>query len=538
MILMIDNYDSFTYNLVQEFRGLGADMEVVRNDEIDLDGIAALTPEAIVFSPGPGNPDSAGVTLAAVREFAGKMPLLGICLGHQSIAQAFGGKIVPARRLMHGKTSPVTHDGKGIFRGVAQGFAAMRYHSLAVERATLPDCFEVSAASDDGEIMGLRHKTLDIESVQYHPESIGTPDGRRQLRNFLDHVRGRDGASQKAATGAERQQLTEKVIDGHDLTEDESMSVFASVMTGGMPENALAALLAGFRRKGISSAELAGAARAMRSEGVHVSSGGLDPVDIVGTGGDGTGSFNVSTTAAFIAAGAGVPVAKHGNGAATSKCGAADVLSALGVNLAAPVSVVERCLREIGICFLFARNLHPAMKFAAPVRKDLAFRTVFNLLGPLTNPAGARRHVIGVYDPKLAPLFAQTLKRLGSTHALVVCGDGNLDELSPGGLTFASELKDGSISTKLIDAGRLYGVSYPTSAIVGGNPQMNAELLLRVLRGDDRGACRAAAVENAAAVLVVGGRAPDLQSAIPLACESIDSGRAIAKLNALVEATK
>ena len=151
MILMIDNYDSFTYNLVQMMRALGAEVEVARNDEIDVAGIAALKPEAIVFSPGPGNPDSAGVTLAAVKAFAGTMPLLGICLGHQSIAQAFGGRIVPAKRLMHGKTSRIRHDGKGLFEGLDQGFAAMRYHSLAVERATLPDCFEGSAESEDGE---------------------------------------------------------------------------------------------------------------------------------------------------------------------------------------------------------------------------------------------------------------------------------------------------------------------------------------------------------------------------------------------------
>ena len=188
MILMIDNYDSFTYNLVQEMRALGAEMEVVKNDEIDIDGIAAKRPDAIVFSPGPGNPDSAGVTLAAVKAFAGKVPLLGICLGHQSIAQAFGGRIVGAKRLMHGKTSQLKHDGRGLFRGFPQGMEVMRYHSLAVERATLPDCFEISAEAEDGEIMGLRHRTLPVESVQYHPESIGTPDGIRQLRNFLDLV--------------------------------------------------------------------------------------------------------------------------------------------------------------------------------------------------------------------------------------------------------------------------------------------------------------------------------------------------------------
>lgn len=185
MILMIDNYDSFTYNLVQAFRELGADMRVVRNDEMDIDGIRALSPSALVLSPGPGNPDSAGVTLAAVGAFAGRIPLLGVCLGHQAIAQTFGGRIVHAKRLMHGKTSRIRHDGRGIFAGMPQGFEAMRYHSLAVERDTLPECLEISAEAEDGEIMGLRHRTLPIESVQYHPESIGTPDGMRQMRNFL-----------------------------------------------------------------------------------------------------------------------------------------------------------------------------------------------------------------------------------------------------------------------------------------------------------------------------------------------------------------
>ena len=192
MILMIDNYDSFTWNLVQAFRTLGADMEVVRNDEIDVAGIAARAPSAIVLSPGPGNPDSAGVTLEAIRTFAGKVPLFGVCLGHQSVAQAFGARIVHAKRLMHGKTSAISHDGKGVFAGLPQGFAAMRYHSLAVERASLPDCLVVSAESDDGEIMGLRHRTLPIETVQYHPESVGTPDGMRQMKNFLDIAAGKE----------------------------------------------------------------------------------------------------------------------------------------------------------------------------------------------------------------------------------------------------------------------------------------------------------------------------------------------------------
>ena len=189
MILMIDNYDSFTYNIVQELGMLGADVKVVKNDAATVDELEAMKPDAVVFGPGPGNPDSAGVTLAAIKRFAGKVPILGVCLGHQSIAQAFGGKIIGAKCLMHGKTSALKHDGKGLFKGFPQGMLAMRYHSLAVERATLPDCFEITAETDDGEIMGLRHKSLPIESLQYHPESIGTPDGIKQLQNFLDLVK-------------------------------------------------------------------------------------------------------------------------------------------------------------------------------------------------------------------------------------------------------------------------------------------------------------------------------------------------------------
>ena len=188
MILFIDNYDSFTYNIVQELGMLGADVKVVKNDAATLDEIEAMKPAAVVFGPGPGNPDSAGITLAAIKRFAGKVPILGVCLGHQSIAQAFGGKIVSAKTLMHGKTSALQHDGKGLFKGFPQGMLAMRYHSLAVDRATLPDCFVITAEAEDGEIMGLRHKTLPIESLQYHPESIGTPNGINQLKNFLESV--------------------------------------------------------------------------------------------------------------------------------------------------------------------------------------------------------------------------------------------------------------------------------------------------------------------------------------------------------------
>ena len=185
MIFMIDNYDSFTYNLVQYLEMLEADVTVRRNDETSLEEIASLNPEALVISPGPGRPSSAGISMDAIRYFAGKIPILGVCLGHQAIGEVFGGKVVHAKNLMHGKTSPVTHDGKGLFEGIPQNFKAMRYHSLAVEAASLPACLEISGRSDDGEIMALRHREYPIESIQYHPESITTVSGKRQLANFL-----------------------------------------------------------------------------------------------------------------------------------------------------------------------------------------------------------------------------------------------------------------------------------------------------------------------------------------------------------------
>ena len=187
MILMIDNYDSFTWNLVQYFGELGADIKVVRNDEVSVEEIAALRPERIVISPGPSTPNEAGVSLAAIKAFAGRLPILGVCLGHQAIGQAFGGKVVHAKALMHGKTSPIEHGGQGVFTGLPAPFTATRYHSLAVERASLPAELEVTAWTADGEIMGLRHRTLDVEGVQFHPESILTEHGHRMLKNFLTH---------------------------------------------------------------------------------------------------------------------------------------------------------------------------------------------------------------------------------------------------------------------------------------------------------------------------------------------------------------
>jgi para-aminobenzoate synthetase component 2 len=187
MILMIDNYDSFTYNIVQYMGELGADIRVERNDQISIEEIEFLNPKKIVISPGPCTPDKAGISVAVIKHFSGKVPLLGVCLGHQSVGAAFGGEIIKAGKLMHGKTSEVRHDGKTLFKNLPNPFTATRYHSLVLNRKTLPDCFEISAESDDNEIMGIRHKELPVEGVQFHPESILTPNGKDLFKNFIEN---------------------------------------------------------------------------------------------------------------------------------------------------------------------------------------------------------------------------------------------------------------------------------------------------------------------------------------------------------------
>ncbi len=189
MLVMIDNYDSFTYNLVQHLAEMGGSVAVYRNDALTVERLAELDPAGIVISPGPGRPETAGISLSVIERFSGKIPILGVCLGHQAIGMAFGGQVIPAKRLMHGKTSTVTTDGQGIYNGIKKPFQAMRYHSLAVSRDGLPDCLTVVSESEDGEIMGLRHEDHPTEGIQFHPESIMTPVGKRLLRNFLNATR-------------------------------------------------------------------------------------------------------------------------------------------------------------------------------------------------------------------------------------------------------------------------------------------------------------------------------------------------------------
>ena len=332
--------------------------------------------------------------------------------------------------------------------------------------------------------------------------------------------------------------LLNKVLDRRDLTAQEAERLLELLTDGTVPPSQAGAMLTALRMKGESMSELVGMARLLRRVAKHIDCGPRECVDIVGTGGDGGISFNVSTTSAFVAAGAGVTVAKHGNRAVSGKCGAADVMAALGFNLDAPPERMEYAIQTIGIGFLFAPKMHPILGKVGALRRELGFRTIFNLLGPLCNPAGATGIVLGVYDPKLTELLAEALRELGVKRALVVSGHDGLDEISCAVTTRVAELEDGFIRSYEIFPELLLGTAYPTSAIAGGDAETNAAILKAVLGGEERGAARSIVLLNAAAAIRVAGKAKDLREGILLAALSIDSGAAMKKLNALIRESR
>jgi anthranilate synthase/phosphoribosyltransferase len=399
VIAVIDNYDSFTYNLVQYLGELGADVRVYRNDAVSVADLDKLAPAGLVISPGPGGPESAGISLEAVRAFSDRIPILGVCLGHQCIGDAFGGKVVHARTLMHGKTSQIRHDGKGIFSLIENPMTATRYHSLALERESLPPVLEVCAESEDGEVMGIRHSSRPVFGVQFHPESILTQYGMRILENFLTLIGPRQPV--RLCFGNMREAISE-VASGKDLTPDGMRDAMNMIMEGEATPAQISSFLSCLAMKGETTAEIAAAVEVMRRKATRITAPPGEPLlDTCGTGGDRSGTFNISTTVAFVAAGAGIRVAKHGNRSVTSRSGSADVLESLGMNLRASSADVQRALDQAGITFLFAPMFHAAMKYAIGPRREIGIRTIFNILGPLSNPAGANCQVVGVYSEEL-----------------------------------------------------------------------------------------------------------------------------------------
>lgn len=328
----------------------------------------------------------------------------------------------------------------------------------------------------------------------------------------------------------------EKLVGRIDLSEAETIEVMNQIMTGEASPLQIAAFLTALRMKGEKVEEITGAARVMREKAHRVNVGGKTVLDTCGTGGDQKGTFNISTTTAFVLAGAGVNVAKHGNRSVSSQSGSADVLGALGVKVDAPKDRVEACIDKIGIGFLFAPLLHEAMKYAVQPRRDIGIRTIFNMLGPLTNPAMATHQLIGIYSGEMVGMIAQVLKNLGSSRAMVVHGLEGLDEISLCGPTKVAELRDGAVKEYAIEPEQFGLKRCGLEELHGGDPEESARILRAILDGK-KGATRDVVLLNGGAALYVSGRAGSIQDGIGLAAESIDSGKARQKLAQLVELT-
>lgn len=332
--------------------------------------------------------------------------------------------------------------------------------------------------------------------------------------------------------------ILRKLIAREDLSESEAFEAVSAILAGDMTEGQTGAFLAALATKGESVAEICAGSRAMRAAATRVQSFSSNTLDTVGTGGDGGMTFNISTTVAFVAAGAGATVAKHGNRASSGRSGSADCLEALGLNLQAEPEIMEQALNELGITFLFAPAFHKAMRYAAPVRKQMGVRTLFNLLGPLTNPAGAPCQLIGVFAPELTETFAQVLKSLGSRRVLVVHGHDGMDEITLTTTTRCSELKNGRVKTYDIDPLEFFEEGCTSVELEGGEPTDNAQITRQILDGTLRGPKRNIVLINSAASLLAANLASDLHDGLRQAERSIDCGAAWEKLERLIEFSK
>lgn len=540
MHLLIDNYDSFTYNIFQTLSELTSEpVRVVRNDALTVGDIEAMAPSTIILSPGPGRPEEAGICVDVIRAFSGKIPILGVCLGHQAIGYAFGGVVKSASRIVHGKAEPIRLDGKGLFRAISSPSLFTRYHSLAVERETLPECLEETAVSMDGELMGIRHKEHLTEGIQFHPESLASDYGRMVLKNFLSYKR----------DPFELKSVLSQVIAGNRLSRVQAEDFMDELTEGNMTDVQIAGFLTALNAKGIHRDELAGAAAVLNRKAKKLSlSGPL--LDTCGTGGDETGTFNISSMSALVAASAGARVAKHGNRAVSSRSGSADFFRELGIANDLPPAGVAGMIESEGFGFLFAPLYHGAMKFAAKARKELGIKTIMNLLGPLANPAGAEYRLIGVFADEFCLPMAEAAKELGVKKVMIVHSEDGLDELSvcaPSRVVYIDE--SGAVSDYSFDPGVAGIPRYRIEELKGGRPEENARIALAILGGKSPeaaegpppakagngnggfAAIRDAVLLNAGAALFVYGIGDSISQGYRIAKAAFDSGKTLEKLN-------
>ena len=524
MIAFIDNKDSFTFNIVQSLERVSGDcVKVFRSEEASVEEIDAEKPSHIIIGPGPGTPQEAGISIEAIKHFAGKIPILGICLGHQAIGAAFGANIVGAKYIRHGIVEEIKTDGRGIFRNIGPKGNFTRYHSLVVEEKSLPPDFEISARAKDGDIMGIRHKSMVIEGVQFHPESIASEKGDALFKAFLNYSR--ENISHVLI-------LNQLINQKKPLSKEQTANFISELTDGIMDEKIASSVLTAMASRGLPTAdEMSGAAQVMLAKKTKFPLESQGLAEIVGTGGDGKGSFNISSMSALVASSCGQAMAKHGNRAVSSKSGAADFFEALGINIMAKPEKTAELIKKTGFGFLMAPVYHSAMRFAAPIRKALGIKTIFNVLGPLLNPANAEFEVLGVYSKELLKDYAHAAKSLGAKRVMVVNSVDGYDEISPCAITNVYQIDEkGNENQYMIDPANFGITDADENELYGGNGMDNAKLALEVLNGGGRKTIRYAVGLNAGAVLYLCGKVRTLKDGYKMALDALDSGKAMAKL--------
>lgn len=537
-ILFIDNVDSFTYNLVDQLRNSKHCVTVYRNTipaDVIIEKLSQMQNPILMLSPGPGTPSEAGCMPELLKRLKAKLPIIGICLGHQAIVESYGGSIVPAGDILHGKASLIEHDEQAMFKGLPNPLPVARYHSLKGEN--IPNTLTINALCNNI-VMAVRNDHDRVYGFQFHPESILTIQGVKLLEQTIEWALNPPQSESQSKPEAiidkqeyNIQPIINKLYLGQTLTQNESKILFNLIIQGKIEPTVLATAVISMKVRGEKPDEIAGAAQALLENADSFDIPDYDFTDIVGTGGDGTNSINISTASAFVAAALGYKVAKHGNRGVSSKSGSSDVLSALGIKLNMPAEASRKALDELGVCFLFAQQYHSGFRHAAPVRQQLKTRTIFNVLGPLINPSRPKRILLGVYHPDLIKPIAETLKMLGYTHAYVVHGSG-MDEVAIHGETQVAEVRNGEIRYFTLMPQDFGLKQYTLKDIEGGTPEMNRDMLIAILQGHGKPAHEAAIAANVAMLMSLFGQS-DLKQNAQQAIDMMHSGKAYTLLQQL-----
>ena len=535
MILLIDNYDSFVFNVEQYFRELtNEEVKTVRNDAITLEEIKILNPSRIVLSPGPKHPKDSGICLEILKNIE-NTPILGICLGNQAFGLVFGGKIEKLEIPLHGKTSEITVTGKNsiLFKDMPEKFNVMRYHSLYVSEENLPEELTVTAKSDDGIIMALEHKTKDIYGIQFHPESFFTEYGKNIIKNFISNTKKETlQSNDKNTEEAERKKADEvfkkylkKLQDNIPLADNDFKEICEVINSKNYDIVQLGALLVLISEKSLYPESLTAFVKNILEYSVTFSDD-TPMIDLCGTGGDGLKTINISTTVAFIVAAMGVKVAKHGNKSVTSKSGSSDVIDKLGLTMEKSIINQLNKLENTNLAFFHAPFFHKLVGEVREVRQRLGIRTVFNVLGPLLHPNRKLKYqLVGLYHEPVHRLYAETLQLLGREHALVVRGNDGLDEISICDETKIVEVKGDKILEYTVSP-ETFGFRRAFHAdIEGGTPEENAEILVRTLKGEENSPKSDIVILNAMFALYAADFVKHPAEAKPLILEAINSGK-------------